>query len=228
MRASDFSGDFSGLGPEGARREYGIWLRRVRFRNGSPTRNPARPLRLGAWADGRRNGEKQPSLVASPPALWDIGVRPSTSRYMRTTASSIARISLKAGSITLLWLLSASAAEAAIAPGRLAAGPACDPQTTTLRRLSRHAKSFGGPVAVSPARSLYGLTDLTARMRRGTRVALGDRLAAIPSAPAARIDADHRLLPSLRPLGELVGSVDGRPHTHASSPRSPRGPPASA
>jgi hypothetical protein len=150
---------------------------------------------------------------------------------MRTTASSIVRISLKAGSIALLamlWLLSASAADAAPAPGRAAAGPACDPQTTTLRRLPRHAKSFGGPVALPPARSLYGLTDITARMRRGTRVALGDRCAAIPSAPAARIDADHRLIPSLRPLGGLVGSVDGRPHTHESSPRSPRGPPVAA
>jgi hypothetical protein len=65
-------------------------------------------------------------------------------------------------------------------------------------------------------------------MRRGTRVALGDRFAAIPSAPAARIDGDDRPVPSLRPVGELVGSVDGRPHTHESSPRSPRGPPASA
>jgi hypothetical protein len=150
---------------------------------------------------------------------------------MRTAVPSIARISLKAGSIALsamLWLLAASAADASPAPGRAAAGPACDPQTTTLHRLPRHARSFGGPVAVSPARSLYGLTDITVRMRRGTRVALGDRFAAIPSAPAARIDADHRLIPSLGPIGELVGSVDGLPHTHESSPRSPRGPPASA
>lgn len=135
---------------------------------------------------------------------------------------------MKAGSIALLWLLSASAAQAAPAPGRTSAGPACDPQTTTLRRLARHPKSFGGPVALPAARSLYGLTDITARMRRGTRVALGDRLAAIPSAPAARIDADERPAPSLRPIGALVGSVDGRPHTHESSPRSPRGPPVSA
>ncbi len=147
---------------------------------------------------------------------------------MRDATSLIARISLKASSIALLWLLSASAAQAAPAPGRAAAGPACDPQTTTLRKLPRHAKSFGGPVALSPARSLYGLTDITARMRRGTRVAFGDRFAAIPSAPAARIDGDDRPIPSLRPLGELVRSGDGRPHTHESSPRSPRGPPAAA
>lgn len=170
------------------------------------------------------------SLVASLALLWDIGVRLGvTSRYMRNkTVFSIGRIFMKAGSIALLWLLSASAAQAAPAPGRTAAGPACDPQTTTLRRLPRHAKSFGGPVAVPPARSLYGLTDITARMRRGTRVALGDRFAAIPSAPAARIDADHRPVPSLRPLGELVAGIDRQPHTHESSPRSPRGPPASA
>ena len=146
---------------------------------------------------------------------------------MRTTASSIARISLKAGSVALLWLVSAAAVQAAPAPGRTAAGPSCDPQTT-LHRLARHAKSFGGPVALPPARSLYGLTDITARMRRGTRVALGDRFAAIPSAPAARIDADEHPIPSLRPLGELVGGIDRRPHTHESSPRSPRGPPAAA
>jgi hypothetical protein len=147
---------------------------------------------------------------------------------MRDAASLIARISLKACSIALLWLLSTSAAQAAPAAGRAAAGPTCDPQTTTLRRLPRHAKSFGGPVALPAARSLYGLADITARMRRGTRVAFGDRFAAIPSAPAARIDGDDRPIPALRPLGELVRSGDGQPHTHESSPRSPRGPPAAA
>ncbi|MBI3494228.1 MAG: hypothetical protein HY047_20975 [Acidobacteria bacterium] len=147
---------------------------------------------------------------------------------MYTTVWSIARISLKTGRIALLCLLSTSAAYAAPAPGRAVAGPACDPQTTTLRKLPRQAKSYGGPVALPAKRSLYGLTDITARMRRGTHATLGDRFAAIPSVPAARIDADERLVPTLRPIGELIRSVDWRPRTRESSPRSPRGPPVAA
>jgi hypothetical protein len=147
---------------------------------------------------------------------------------MRITVTSIVRNSLKAGSMALFCLLSASAVQAAPAPARTAAGPTCDPQTTTLRKLPRHPKSFGGPVAPPAARSLYGLTDVTARIKRGTRVTLGTRLVAISSGPDARTDSDPRPVHSLQRLGEFLGTADRRPSSRDFSPKSPRGPPAAA
>jgi hypothetical protein len=134
-----------------------------------------------------------------------------------------------AGSIALLWLLSVAPGFAAPALARGAAGPVCDPQTTTLRKLARQPKSFGGPLKRPSTRALFGLTDVTARLLRGSRATFGSDEAAIQSdTPAARIDEDNRLVPSLRPLGVLVGSVDPRPRSHTFSPKSPRGPPVPA
>ena len=75
---------------------------------------------------------------------------------------------------------------------------------------------------------MAGLSDITVRMRRGTRAYLSDGVAAIQndSAPAG-IDTDDCLIPSLRPL-EIIGSLDLQPRSRAFSPRSPRGPPLSA
>jgi hypothetical protein len=75
---------------------------------------------------------------------------------------------------------------------------------------------------------MAGLSDITARMLRGTRTYLGDDAAAIQNdAPAAGPDADDCLVPSLRPL-DIIGSPDVQPRSRAFSPRSPRGPPLSA
>jgi len=135
----------------------------------------------------------------------------------------------QASCVLLLWLMSASLAQAATAPARRSSGPLCDATTATLKKLLRHTKSFGGPLARQPRRALFGLTDLTAKLVRGSRTTLGDEAAAIQNdAPAARTDADNHLLPTLRPLGTLVSSVERRPRTGAFSPRSPRGPPLAA
>jgi len=73
---------------------------------------------------------------------------------------------------------------------------------------------------------MAGLSDATARLQRGTRANLDDDDEAIQSdASAARIDADDRPVPALRPLGLLHGSVIPLPRLHTFSPRSPRGPP---
>jgi hypothetical protein len=132
-----------------------------------------------------------------------------------------------AGSLLLLWLVSVLPASAA--PSGRYAGPVCNPQTTTLRKLARHPKSFGGPLKQGRPRQLFGLTDPTARLQRGTHTTLDTDDAAIQNdAPAARIDEDGRPVPSLRALELLARAVDSRPHSPAFCPRAPRGPPLAA
>jgi len=136
---------------------------------------------------------------------------------------------MTASSLALLWLVSVLPASAAT--GRVAAaGPACDAQTITLRRLARVPRSYGGPVR--PARPFmlrFGLTDPTARVIRGAHTNFyGDHAAIQNDAPMARIDEDGRALPSLRPLELLARAIDARPRNPTHSPRAPRGPPTTA
>ncbi len=110
-----------------------------------------------------------------------------------------------------------------------AVGSVCDPQTPAHRKLARHPRSFGGPLAVRSQSSRLALMDLTARLRRGMRANLASDPEAIQNdAPAARLETDERATPPLRALGVLIGSAGGRPDAPAFSPRSPRGPPAAA
>jgi len=127
--------------------------------------------------------------------------------------------------VALLALFCASMADAAPALARGAAGPLCDPQTPTYRKLPRHPKSFGGPLADrSDSRGV--VKDLTARLQRGSRAKLpSDDVAIQNDAPATQIDSDDGSVPALRPLGQLIASLDLRLQTRAFSPRSPRGPP---
>jgi hypothetical protein len=139
------------------------------------------------------------------------------------------RTLIKGGGVLLLPLLFASIVDAAPAPRPAAAGPLCDPQTPAHRKLPRHPKTFGGPLADRSSWSRLVLTDLTARMQRGMRADLASDEEIIQNdAPMAQIDGDDRPVPALRPLGILVNSKDVRPDSQASSPRSPRGPPVSA
>jgi len=131
-----------------------------------------------------------------------------------------------ASSVVLLSLLSVCLADAA--PRRATSGPICDPQTPVARKLPRHPKSFGGPLRRPSNHAMAGLSDITARMQRGTRAYMGDDVAAIQNdTPATGTEADDCLVPSLRPL-EIIGSLNVQPRTRAFSPRSPRGPPLSA
>jgi hypothetical protein len=130
-----------------------------------------------------------------------------------------------ASSVVLLWLLSASFADAAQTRHKTEPQP-CDAQSTTLKKLARHSKKLGGPRRLQPAGTLVALTGMTARLHRGTRADVnGDEAAIQNDAPAARIDADERQLPTLCALGLLIGSLDIPPLSRAFSPRSPRGPP---
>ena len=143
---------------------------------------------------------------------------------MRFTSSPLRALTI-AGSLALLSLVSVAPADAA--PGR-ASGPICDAQMPALRKLSRHPKSFGGPLKRLSDRALAGLQDMSARVRRGTHGLPADTAAAIQNdAPIAGVDAGDRLIPSLRPL-EIVRPFDLHPRSRAFSPRSPRGPPLSA
>lgn len=160
--------------------------------------------------------------------LWDSDAvsahRPSF--YLMRLDLVSSRFLMKAGSVVALWLLSASVGYAAPGPRRAVVGRACSPHTAPVRKLVRHPKSFGGPVAPPSKRAMAGLSDATARLQRGTRANLDDDDEAIQSdASAARIDADDRPVPALRPLGLLHGSVIPLPRPHTFSPRSPRGPP---
>ncbi len=145
------------------------------------------------------------------------------------SVSSPVRTLMTAGSLLLLWLVSALPASAAT--GRAgAAGPVCDPQTTTLRKLARVPRSYGGPLKRAPVPLLrFGLSDPTARLVRGSHTSFdGDQAAIQNYAPAARIDEDGRALPSLRPLELLARAVHARPRSPDHSPRAPRGPPVAA
>jgi hypothetical protein len=140
--------------------------------------------------------------------------------------SSIVRTLMTAGSVTLLSIISVSPAQAAPAAGPALTAPACEAQPATVRKLSRHHwKSFGGPLK-RPAPLRFGLTDPTARLRRGTRATSHNEPAAIQSdAPAARIEEDGRPVHSLLLVGLLPHAVDIRPRSPTFSPRAPRGPP---
>jgi hypothetical protein len=139
------------------------------------------------------------------------------------------RFLMKAGSTLVLWLLCTAVGYAAPGPERgVAAGRACSPHAAKVRKLLRHPKSFGGPVAKPSKRALAGLSDATARLHRGARANLSEDDEAIQSdAAAARIDGDDRVVPALRPLGLLHGPVVLLPPLPTSSPQSPRGPPIS-
>ena len=130
------------------------------------------------------------------------------------------------GGLLLLSLLSVSPVDAA--PRRGASGPICDPQAPVARKLSRHPKSFGGPLKRPSSHALAGLQDMAARMRRGTRAFLGENVAVIQNDTSATgSDTGDHLIPSLLPLA-IIGAPDVQPRSRAFSPRSPRGPPLSA
>jgi len=144
---------------------------------------------------------------------------------MRFISSPLRTLTV-ACSVVLFSPLSVCVAEAAPTPRRQHAGPICDPQTPALRKLPRHPKSFGGPLRTLSHRALAGLIDTASQMRRGTHADLDGHDAAIQTdAPAAHVDAEDCPIPSLHPLGGLIGSLDLRLHTRTFSPRSPRGPP---
>jgi hypothetical protein len=132
---------------------------------------------------------------------------------------------MTAGGLLLLWL--ASVVPASAAPPRFAAaGPTCDPQTFSLRKLARLPRSFGGPLKQPRPLHLFGLSDPSARLSRGSRANFDREPAVIQNdAPAARIDDDPRALPSLKPLELLTRAVAARPRSPPRSPDAPRGPP---
>jgi hypothetical protein len=139
------------------------------------------------------------------------------------------RLLLTTGSAVVACLLLASASYAAPAPRKSSFGRLCGPQTTSFKKLPRHPKSFGGPLAMPSKHALAGLTDWTARIKRGSQTDLEDDDEAIQNdAPAAQIDHDDRATPVLRPLGLCHGSRTRPLHTRPLSPRPTRGPPADA
>jgi hypothetical protein len=136
---------------------------------------------------------------------------------------------MRASCVVLFWLFTTSLAQAASPQGHRPTGALCDEHSTTLRKLIRHSKSFGGPLARRPQRALFGLSDVTARLQRGARANMNDDDAVIQNdAPAANLDADGRDVPTLQALGLFVGALDRRPRTRTFSPKSPRGPPVPA
>jgi len=144
---------------------------------------------------------------------------------MRFVSSPLRTLTV-ACSVVLLWLLSVCVAGAAPAPRHRHAGPICDPQSTTLQKLPRHPKSFGGPLKTPSHRALAGLIDTASQMRRATHADFDSDDAAIQNdAPATQADAEDCPIPQLRPLGVLIGALDLRLYSRAFSPRSPRGPP---
>jgi hypothetical protein len=143
-----------------------------------------------------------------------------------TVVTSPGRVLKVAGSLMLLWLLPAVVADAAPTLRRSVAGPLCDAQPLTPKKLRRLPRSFGGPLKAAKRRAVTVSTDRTARLGHARRVHLPGDGAIIPNdAPPARVDSFDRLVPSLRSLGVFSGAIDIRPLSRTFSPRSPRGPP---
>src|SRR4030095_14327039 len=143
--------------------------------------------------------------------------------------SSPPRLLVRASCVVLLWLLSVSLAHAASTQGHRATAAKCDEHSAALKKLIRHARAFGGPLARPTQRALVRLADITARVQRAARANTDDEHAAIQNdAPAANINADVRATPTLQPLGLLVGPLDWHLRTRTFSPKSPRGPPLTA
>jgi hypothetical protein len=130
------------------------------------------------------------------------------------------------GGVLLLWLLSATLADAAPIAGRRSS-PVCDSHTSTLRKLRRQATSFGGPLKrMMKRRATAVVIDTTGRITRAARAPIDEDDAAIQNdAPVSPVHADDRPVPALQPLGVLPRSLDLRLSSHTFSPRSPRGPP---
>ncbi|HTK29722.1 MAG TPA: hypothetical protein VL309_09235 [Vicinamibacterales bacterium] len=136
---------------------------------------------------------------------------------------------MKAGGLTLLWLLCASLAEAAPHHHRRARTRLCDPHARRTLRTIEKTHRQAGPVSAPSTRALAGLADPTLLFQRGHGPIFGDDVVFITTdAPAARIEADARLVPAFEPVGVLGRTVDRLPRTLACSPRSPRGPPSPA
>ena len=148
---------------------------------------------------------------------------------MRFTASSV-RMLRAVSTVLVLWLLSATAAHAAPAARRGSSRPACDAQTTTLKKLRRHVRAFGGPLKKFKRHAATaGLTDTGSRMRRGAHPPRRNDDAAIQNdAPPAGVHLDDHAVPARRPIGVLHGPHDQRPRSRAFAPPSPRGPPPHA
>jgi hypothetical protein len=162
--------------------------------------------------------------------LWDIeAVSHPRHRHDYAVVTSAVRVLRLAGSVVLLWLLSAAVADAAPTPRRGAVGPVCDAQTLTPKAPRRALKSFVGSLKAAKRRAVRISTDTAARIGHGPRVhRFADGAIIQDAAPAARADAGDCLVPSLRSLGVLIGAVDMRRLSRTFSPRSPRGPPLAA
>jgi hypothetical protein len=133
------------------------------------------------------------------------------------------------GGVLLLLMLSVTAASAAPPSPGGSVGRVCDAHSTTLKKLRRHVKAFGGPLKKFKRHVAAGLTETGARLLRGTRTHLDDDDAAIQNdGPLAGVDADEQLIPALHPVGVLHRALDRQPRSRAFSPRSPRGPPPHA
>jgi len=137
------------------------------------------------------------------------------------------RSPLKAIGVIVVWTMAATAS-AAQAPDYSHGSLPCDGQQATLKKVPRHSKSYGGPLASRVRNPRSGPRfDLSAHVRRAKRTNLGYEGAAIQNdAPAAGVDVADEALAALRALGFLIRPVDSHPRTRAFSPRSPRGPPA--
>lgn len=134
-----------------------------------------------------------------------------------------------AGSVALLWLLSAAVADAAPTLRRGAVGPLCDAQTLTPKAPRPAAKSFVGSLKAAKRRAVRISTDTAARIGQASGVhRVADGAIIQSDAPAARASAGDCLLPYLRSLGVFTSTVDMRPLSRTFSPRSPRGPPSAA
>jgi hypothetical protein len=129
---------------------------------------------------------------------------------------------MRASCVVLLWLLSVSFAHAATTQGQRASATKCDEHSATLKKLIRHARSFGGPLAKPPQRALFGLPDVNAR---SAARALGDLendddRAIQNDAPAANIDANGRSDADAATARTFSSARSIGIRVHAHSPRS--------
>jgi hypothetical protein len=141
--------------------------------------------------------------------------------FSRTTF----RFLTTAASVVLLWLIAASESVAAAPLGP--AGKPCGPQTLSIGKLIRQARSVGGPVARRVRKTLTARKVRTAHVERGVRApATEDGPAIQNDAPATHLSVCPVL--ALQALGLFTDRIERLPCTTSTSPQSPRGPPVLA
>jgi hypothetical protein len=129
---------------------------------------------------------------------------------------------------TLVWLLSAASAQAAV-PARCAGRSALAVASVKLSDAAARPLKKVRPLRKAKCRARVSANVLVPRLGHAVaRRPLAGAIVQGDEAPAAHDDARDSLVPSFSSLGFISPGGDASPSSRSFSPQSPRGPPLSA